>query len=86
MTRFQLDQRPWSDGEAGIVEALADTFRQNHSDSREFFHAHQRCIPERAPSADLESSEADIVKDAVIDGISVLVQSKPNQGAACFRI
>jgi FkbM family methyltransferase len=65
------------DGEAGIVEALADTFRQNDSDSREFFQV-PTLHPRELPSADIvkidvEGSEADIVKHANFTSASLLL-------------
>jgi FkbM family methyltransferase len=65
------------DGEAGIVEALADTFNPGHSDEREFFDV-PALHPRELPSADIvkidvEGAEAEIVKHANFSAAALLL-------------
>lgn len=65
------------DGEAGIVECLADTFNLGNRDERDFFDV-PALHPRELPSADIvkidaEGAEAEIVKHANFSAASLLL-------------
>jgi hypothetical protein len=53
------------DGEAGIVEAVADTFRQNDSDCREFLHV-PTMHPREVPSADIVKIDVEVQRPRLL--------------------
>jgi FkbM family methyltransferase len=65
------------DGEAGVVEALADTFRQGGRAEREFFDVpalHPRELPPAdIVKIDVEGAEAEIVKHANFSAAALLL-------------